>query len=102
MKYKIKNQIVIDNPIYGALGDDFSFTDIEAIDIIIDKIEATLFGNSKTESIYGNMCYQINVFKETSSIYCYDEFLGEEPTVDIYNMFKEYKISLNSNNDNLI
>lgn len=91
MKYKIEKQIVIDNPQYGALGDDFSFTELESLDIIIRKIESVLLGKSQKESIYGNMCYKIVISKDLSSIYCYDEFLGEESSGEIYNMFKEYQ-----------
>lgn len=94
MKYIIENQIIIDDPKYGALGDDFSFTEIEALDFIIKKIEAVVTGESNEETIFGIMCYQINLSPELSSIYCYDEFLGEEPTSEIYTMFKEYKTSL--------
>jgi hypothetical protein len=102
MKYRIEKKIIVDNPKYGALGDDFSFEEIEAIDIVINKIEKVLFGKSEFESIYGNMCYQIKITKEISSIYCYDEFLGEESTVQVYSMFKEYRNSLSNYNDKLI
>ena len=94
MKYRIENQLLIDNPTYGALGDDFSFKEIEAIELIIEKIEAVINGQSEVETIYGNMCYHIILSAERSSIYCYDELLGEEPTDIIYTMFKEYKNSL--------
>jgi len=94
MIYRIDKQIFIENPIYGALGDDFSFKEIEAIEILINKIEDVLGEKSKTESIYGSMCYQIDVSKEKSLIYCYNELLGEEPTIEIYSMFKEYRDTL--------
>jgi hypothetical protein len=98
MTYKIENLILIDNPNYGALGDDFSFAEIEALDIIINKIKSVLSGNSEKETIYGNMCYQIDVSKEISSIYCYDEFLGNEPSIDIFNMLNQYREWVLSNN----
>ncbi len=102
MKYRIKKQIILDNPDYGALGDDFSFEEIGALDIIINKMEKVLSEKSEMESIYGNMCYSINITKEISSIYCYDEFLGEESTEEIYSMFKEYRNSLSNYNNELI
>jgi hypothetical protein len=102
MKYRIEKQIIVDNPNYGALGDDFSFEEIEALDILINKIEKVLSEKSELESIYGNMCYRINIYRETSSIYCYDEFLGEESTEEIYSMFKEYRSIFSNNNDELI
>jgi len=94
MKYKIDDQILIENPSYGALGDDFSFKEIEALNIILNKLEMVLAGNSEMESIYGEMCYRIDVSKELGSIYCYNEFLGKEPTSEIYKMIKEYKNSI--------
>jgi hypothetical protein len=94
MNYRIDKQIIIDNPNYGALGDDFSFEEIEALDIIINKIEKVLSEESELESIYGNMCYRINITRKKSSIYCFDEFLGEEFTEEIYSMFREYRNSL--------
>jgi len=91
MKYKIDRKILIDNQEYCALGDDFSFAELESLDFIINKIEFVLLGKSQEESIYGNMCYEIIVSKNSSSIFCYDEFLGEEPTIEIYNMFNAYR-----------
>lgn len=76
MKYRIESQLLIDNPNYGALGDDFSFKEIEAIELIVEKIELVIIGKSEVETIYGNMCYHIVLSAERSSIYCYDEFLG--------------------------
>ena len=99
MKYRIDKQIIVDNPNYGALGDDFSFEEIEALDILINKIEKVLSEKSELEDIYGNMCYRINIARETSSIFCYDEFLGEESTEEIYSMFKEYRNSLSNCDD---
>ena len=96
MKYKIEKYIIIDDPKYGALGDDFSFTEIETLNIIINDIETVLAGKSEMKSIYGNMCYKIDVYKEFSSIYCYDEQLGEESSNEIYNMLKEYRESIPS------
>ncbi len=102
MKYRIEKQIIVDNPNYGALGDDFSFEEIESLDILINKIEKVLSEKFELESIYGNMCYRIDISRETSSIYCYDEFLGEESTEEIYSMFKEYRNILSNSNDELI
>lgn len=96
MRYRIEKQILIDDPSYGALGDDFSFKEIEAIDIVIKKIEAVLSEKSTSESIYGIICYQIDLLKDKSLIYCYDEFLGEESTNELHKMFTEYKEIISS------
>jgi hypothetical protein len=101
MKYKIEKQIIVDNPNYGALGDDFSFEEIEALNIIINKIEDVLFERTTVENIYGNICYRINVSMEKCSIYCYNEFLGEEPTIEIHNMFNDYRRSLLDSDSNM-
>lgn len=102
MKYRIEKQIIVDKPNYGALGDDFSFEEIEALDIVINKIEKVLSEKSEVESIFGSLCYRINVTREISSIYCYDEFLGEESTEEIYSMFKDYRNSFSNRNDKLV
>lgn len=94
MEYKIQNQIIINKPDYGALGDDFSFEEMEAVDIIVMKIERILNENAEIENIYGKMCYRIQIEKEISKIYCENDFLGEEFSIDIYNMFLDYRESL--------
>lgn len=90
MKYRIDNQIIIEKPDYGALGDDFSFGNSESVGILIKDIEDVLSGTNVTKSLYGNMCYRIDVDRVKSRIFCYDEFLGEETTIEVYNMFKKY------------
>ncbi|MEW7279190.1 hypothetical protein ABW636_11410 [Aquimarina sp. 2201CG1-2-11] len=90
MEFKIDKQIVVNNELYGALGDDFSIRDRESIELLIDKVNMVLTGEKTDIDIYGSVCYKIHVTKIESLIYCYDELLGSEPSQDIYEMLKAW------------
>jgi len=95
MRYKIKPYIEIENECYGALIDDIVYNlDMNTFDLNIEKIESVLHGIMDIEKIYGNICYHIIIEKIESKIFCYNEFLGKEPTIDIFNMLKDYRNAL--------
>ena len=83
---KHKPCLFIKNNNYGALGDDFSSLDSNTLKLHLARILAVLNGALEQDNIYGNICYRINVTKDTANIYCYDEFLGKEATSDIFTM----------------
>ena len=57
MEFKIDKQIIVSNPIYEALGDDFSIRNKEAINILIGKVRSVLIGQKNEADIYGSICY---------------------------------------------
>ncbi len=69
---------------YGALYDDFMLLDRNTLNMIIGQIELVCKKESVLENIHGSICYKIIVESKESKIYCYDEFIGSEPTDSIY------------------
>lgn len=90
MEFRIEQQIIVSNEQYEALGDDFSIRDSESIKLLLDKVVKVISGEAEEAIIYGSICYKIKVTKNDSLIYCYDEYLGSEPSQDIYTMLNEW------------
>jgi len=83
---KYKPYLFIKNEAYGALGDDFSNLDSHTLKILVSDALKVLNGESTQKDIGGYVCYWISMTKNLSEIYCYNEKLGEEATIDIFNM----------------
>ena len=94
MEFKIEQQIIVSNEHYEALGDDFSIRDKDSVKLLLSKVVQVISDEIEEAIIYGSVCYKIRVTKNDSFIYCYDEYLGNEPSEDVYKMLKEWSAFL--------
>jgi hypothetical protein len=92
MKYIFSDErpfFIMENGYYGIFIDDFISLDCNSIIYWLNEMEKVMFGELEESSVYGNICTIINFNKDKAKIFYYsDTYVGEESTIDIYNILK--------------
>lgn len=91
MNYIIKPFLLdLDNK-YGVLFDEIMSMSLTQLDEIIIGLEAVFNGKWSANSFSGHHMSIVNYDKRVAKIGYFDELIGEEPTIEIYNMLKAYR-----------
>ena len=100
MQYCIKPYIKLDNSIYhnkyDTLITEIMAMSIEELNEVISGIENVFAGIWELNSFTGQHMTSVSYDKEKAVISYFDDVIGEESTMEIYNMLKEYRDKLSN------
>jgi hypothetical protein len=94
MKYKIKPLLIPEKQVYNVLFDEIMSLSLNELDIIIMGIECVFDGKHQANSFSGQHMSSIDYDKNVAKIMHFEELIGEEPTIEIYNMLKAYRVKV--------
>ena len=94
MEHSIRPYIHNENPKYTTLFTEIHKLPLVELNKIIADIENVFNGKYKVSSFCGDVVSTVEFDKDISRIEYYSETIGEEPTIDIYNMLKAYRDKL--------
>jgi|GEM_PF-3773998 len=95
MKYKIINkQISLADNKYWILSGELNNYSIEQLNETLSDMENVFDGKYTISSFYGSVVFCVEYDKNIAKIEYYDEYIGEEPTIEIYNMLKNFREKL--------
>lgn len=94
MKYKVKPFLIDLENKYGVLFDEIMAMSMDELNGVIEGIENVFNGNWLSNSFSGQHMAIVDYNKEMARIKHFDEEIGEEPTIEIYNMLKAYRDKL--------
>jgi hypothetical protein len=89
MKYSIRPFLVDESGIYGILFDEIMSLSLDSISEVIEDMENVFSGKYNMSSFSGNLAI-VDFDNTIAKINHFDELIGEEPVVDIYNMLVSY------------
>ena len=89
LKYKLKPFLIADNPDYGILFDEIMNYSIEDLRKVIDLMKKVLDGKVISNSFSNNLVV-VEYDSKIANITQFDELVGEEKTIDIYEMLCDY------------
>lgn len=94
MKYKIENGgIFLEDEKYCILSTELNHFNIEILDSIIRDMENVLNGIYEASS-FSDIVSIVSFDRDSSTIEDYENIIGEESTIDIYNMLLEFRKEL--------
>jgi hypothetical protein len=103
MEYKIEGkQINLAEKKYWIFSGELNNYSIGQLTQTIRDMENVFNGVYSSSSFYGEVVFCVEYDKDLAKIEYYNEYIGEESTLEIYNMLKEYRDSLLNYNDELI
>jgi hypothetical protein len=94
MKFKIKPYIIIDNENYQTLITEIMNFSLDVLNGIIIDFENVFNGKYEASSFCGQHMAIVDFDNKIAKISYFDELIGEESTVDIYNMLRTYRDKL--------
>jgi len=99
MKYQIKPYIQIDNIEYQTLITEIMNLSLEEINFIIEDMNNIFAGKYAASSFSGQHMSIVGFNRDIATISYFDDLIGKESTLDIYNMLKSYQRVLIECND---
>jgi hypothetical protein len=95
MEYKIEGrQINLAEEKYWILSGELNNYSIEQLSQAITDMEKVFNGVYPSSSFYGEVVFCVEYDKDLAKIEYYNDYVGEEPTIEIYNMLKSYRDKL--------
>ena len=95
MEYKINGrQITLFDNKYWIFSGELNNYNLEQLNEAIENIENVFKGHYQASSFFGDVVFTVEFDNEMSRIAYYDELVCEEPTIEIYNMLKDYRAKL--------
>ncbi|MCH4830024.1 MULTISPECIES: hypothetical protein [Flavobacterium] len=95
MEYTIVNrQINISDKKYWILSGELNNYTIKQLNQTISDMEDVFNGKYPSSSFYGEVVFCVEYDKSKAKIEYYSEYVSEEPTLDIYNMLKDFRDKL--------
>lgn len=94
MKYKVKPFLIDLENKYGVLFDEIMAMSLEELNGIIEGLENVFNDKWRANSFSGQHMAIVDYDKEKAKIKHFDEEIGEEPTIEIYNMLRAYRDKL--------
>ncbi|HEY8934732.1 MAG TPA: hypothetical protein VIM65_05905 [Cyclobacteriaceae bacterium] len=91
MKCRIKPILISDSNNYNVLFDEIMVMPLSQINDLIEGMKNVFDGKWKSNSFSGHHMAIVDYDKETARISHFEELIGEEPTIDIYNMLIAYR-----------
>ncbi len=91
MKYKVKPMLIPDNENYRILCDEIMQFKLIELNQILEGFDKVFNGSYSANSFSGNHMAVVDYDTNLAKISHFDDVIGEEPTIDIYNMLKEYR-----------
>ncbi len=91
MKYKIRPYIHNEDEKYLTLFTEIHKLSLDELNSVLKDMENVFSGQYSVSCINGVVVSSIEFDRENSKILYYDDLIGEEPTMEIYNMLKDYR-----------
>lgn len=90
MNYKFGVYIVFDNSEYQTFATELMNFSCSELEVIISEMECVLNGSIKLNSFSSNIIV-VEYDMKNAKISQFDELMGEELTIDLYNFLCTYK-----------
>lgn len=95
LEYKIEGrQITLLENKYWIFSGELNKYGIDQLNEVIRDIENVFENKYTSSSFVGEVVFTVEFNKDVSKIEYYSEAIGEEPTIDIYNMLKDFRYKL--------
>ncbi len=95
MQYKIDHkQLSISDDKYWILSGELNKYSVQELEQAILDMENVFNDKYSASSFYGEVVFCVEYNKDIAKIEYYSEYVGEEPTLEIYNMLKAYRDKL--------
>jgi hypothetical protein len=95
MEYTIEGrQISLAEKKYWIFSGELNNYSIEQLNQSIIDMENVFNDKYPSSSFYGEVVFCVEYDKSLAKIEYYSDFIGEEPTIEIYNMLKAYRDKL--------
>lgn len=99
IKYEIINkQISLADNKYWILSGELNNYSVEQLNETLTEMENVFNGKYVSSSFYGNVVFCVEYNKDFAKIEYYDEYIGEESTIEIYKMLKNFRDRLKEQN----
>ena len=99
MKYKVKPYIQVDKIEYQTLITEIMNLSLEEINFIIEDMNNVFAGKYAASSFSGQHMAIVDFNRDIATIRYFDDLIGKESTLDVYNMLKSYqRILIECNN----
>jgi hypothetical protein len=94
MEYRIKPMLISNSKNYNVLFDEIMAMPLSQIIDVIEGMENVFNGKWQSNSFCGQHMAVVDYDKERARISNFEELIGEEPTIEIYNMLTAYRDKL--------